>query len=222
MGDEDDKPDNQPSQPPRTVSPETMRGVKREIEDDLKDLKEFAFQADRDSRDRDGELHKKIDRLIEKLREMVGENDKGVRDLVEKLREAFTTGLAKEDRRIDGLERENASLTTLTTEQSKAIEALVEAVQTAQTTLTAQGTEQTRLDTLTTEMGKAVAILQDSDPMKGAKFWQRPAYIGAVLGAIATGVTAIVIAVKAMAPEKPTKEKATTEKVDTKSESKPD
>jgi hypothetical protein len=108
MTDEDDKK--------RTIGEKTFHGLKDDIKEDAKEYRQDLKQIDRDSRDRDTELHKKVDKNAETFRTW-GDN----------LKENLKDDLKAEDKRIDELVTKVTELSTLTSAQGKQIEALQKA-----------------------------------------------------------------------------------------------
>ena len=192
----------------------------RTIRDDLQK------QEDR-GRGRARELHEKTDELgkhifikigaVEKAydekcdaisEKVVGlESDKEsftiqIKDVKGRLDKVELAGDVK--KRLDDLEESDKATDAIKTDVAKDI-----------------ATVNTTVATVKTEvkgLKKAVETIQDNDPYKGAKFWQRPGYLAAMGTAIAGVITAIILALgawKSDASDKD-KDKDKTEKTSTK------
>ena len=206
------------------VGQETLQGFKDQTRQEQKEILSEAKQFDKDSRDRDGLLHVKIERLT-----------KDERVYADKLREDFTDGLQEKDRRIDKTESKGNTLQIEVNHLKKTVEK-IDPLQTQATTLATKltavesavtelkaadqksGTYDTRLATLIANynsLKEAVKLLTDADPHDGVPWYARPGWIAAVGVSIAGVITAISMAFGGKGeapPAKETDKKDTTEK----------
>lgn len=198
----------------KLVGQETLQGFKDQTRQEHKEILSEAKQFDKDARERDGMLHVKIETLIREARVYV-----------DKLRDDSTEGLREKDRRIDKTEIKGTTLQVEVDNLKKTAEK-IDPLQTEVTTLTTKlkgveddvkdlkaadqksGTYDTRLVTLQTKydaLEKAVEVLQNVDEHGGVPWYARPAWITAVIGALAAGITAISLALRGDPPPQPDK-----------------
>jgi hypothetical protein len=100
----------------RPIGEKTLQGVKDDLKGEAKEQRQDIKQVDRDSRDRDGELHAKIDKNAESFRQWG-----------DKFKEKFAAELKEEDKRIDELVKEVTELKTQNLAQAGQIESLQKA-----------------------------------------------------------------------------------------------